>query len=79
MVPKPTGADAEGLESTRGNYPGASKKFLHLNGSIVKGLPTGDRGVQTISRKNTMACKSYALMIYSSPERDEMGGSKALN
>jgi hypothetical protein len=28
---------------------------------------------------NTMACKSYDLMIYSSPERDEMGGSEALN
>jgi hypothetical protein len=52
MVPKPTDADAQRPESARENNPGASNRFLHLKGSIVKGFPAGGQAVQA-SRKRT--------------------------
>jgi hypothetical protein len=52
MVPKPTDADAERPESARGNDPATGNRFLHLNGSIVKGFPAGGQGLQ-VSRKRT--------------------------
>jgi len=52
MVPTPTDADAESPESYRGNDPDTGNRFLHLNGSIVKGFPASGQAVQA-SRKRT--------------------------
>jgi hypothetical protein len=62
-----------------GDLPAARHCFFTFKRDDCQSLPNGwplDAGA---SSKNPMACKSYELMIYNGSERNEMGGSKALN